>query len=196
MALTDRTTYTQGDLIAVNILLSYDEDTQTWVAHCLELDLVEDGSTRIKALKYLIDAMVAQVVACMEDSKDFIELAPEDYWKEWQSGKAFNPNDELDHTTPQFHVAVREKEQTISSKYPLLRIQDCLKRLRRFGIVAKEKKGSSHVVLEGTKLESRTPAHYIIDCFKQEREINSNLLKALLRRFEIATDDFFAEAIH
>lgn len=108
MALTDRTAYHLSDLIAVNVLLSYDEELQVWVAHCLELDVVEDGSSRGKAIKHLLNTMAAQVNACLEDGLDFIELASPELWKEWRFGKPFVIGDDTDCATPHFQMVVKE----------------------------------------------------------------------------------------
>lgn len=80
-------------------------------------------------------------------------------------------------------------------KYPTLRLNQVVSRLERFGITAREAKGSE-LVLEGKKLKSQTFIKYTVGRHKSNREIHRDLLKAILRRFEIEPEDFFEDSIH
>ena len=94
--------------MGVNVLVSYDDDVQSWVAHCLELDFVEDGTSRIKAIKHLLSTMSAQLAACLEDGMDFIQLAPSQHWKEWQLASPFILSEDIDASSPHFKMIVHE----------------------------------------------------------------------------------------
>lgn len=82
-----------------------------------------------------------------------------------------------------------------TTRYPILKLHDVLKRLQRFGITQRPGK-ETYMILEGTKLSSRAKARYVIDAYKGDRELSHSLLDSILRRFEISTDDFFEDAIH
>lgn len=196
MAITDRNTYKASDLIATNILLSYDDDAQVWVAHSLELDIVEDGPKKTPAIRNLLTTLNFQVSSCIEKGLDYIEIAPSEYWAQWQFASPFSVGDEFDSADLHFHMAVREREAKSSlARHFRLTLDDMTTKLQRFGIAKKEGKGTL-IMLEGNKIESGKSARYAIDRYKSTREIHANLLTAILRRFEISFPDFFEDSIH
>ncbi|MBI4011770.1 MAG: type II toxin-antitoxin system HicA family toxin [Candidatus Rokubacteria bacterium] len=68
-----------------------------------------------------------------------------------------------------------------------------LTRLRRFGIETRPGKGS-HIIL----IRPHTPGGmrgltYPVSCHRPGAEVSGPVIRAILRRFEISEDDFWAE---
>lgn len=78
------------DGIAANILLTHDEETGEWLAHCLELDVMEQGQTPVEALKNLVEMMGRHLEDAFKEGEDFIQLAPQEYWKKYQEAVPFS----------------------------------------------------------------------------------------------------------
>lgn len=86
--------------VALNILLSFDEETQQWLSHCLELDLMEQGDTPLEALKTLFKNVQAYLVECAKSGMDCVFTAPPEDWRNYFSARPVS----LDalHTTTVF----------------------------------------------------------------------------------------------
>ena len=69
------------EAIAVHILFS--EEGNLYLAHCLEFDLVAQGSTREDAFRNLLDAIELQAEYAEEtgDVSQLIQPAPPEYWQ-------------------------------------------------------------------------------------------------------------------
>lgn len=81
------------------------------------------------------------------------------------------------------------------ANYPTLRLNSVVFRLQKFGITARDGHGSE-MVLEGKKQTSKSFSRFIVGRHAANREIPKELLKAILRRFEIDIKIFFAEIFH
>jgi hypothetical protein len=55
----------------------YREDAD-WIAHCLEFDLIGDGTTKVEALKMLIDAIILQMEHSIQNSNSANLFSPAD----------------------------------------------------------------------------------------------------------------------
>ena len=64
---------------ALNIL--YWQEDSKFIAHCLELDIVEEGETVAQALNDLVDLVVHQIDFCESNKIEFFHPAPEEYWR-------------------------------------------------------------------------------------------------------------------
>jgi predicted RNase H-like HicB family nuclease len=64
-------------------------ESDSWIAHCLEFDLVGDGSTREEALQSLSDAIVCQLDATLENRNAANLFSPADgrYFTMFAAGK-------------------------------------------------------------------------------------------------------------
>lgn len=64
------------------ILLSYDAATRSWLAHCLEFDMVEEGKSQRGALLRLFKIMKANVKDALQHDtvRDLFQFAPKEYW--------------------------------------------------------------------------------------------------------------------
>ncbi|MBI4125351.1 MAG: hypothetical protein HY466_05425 [Deltaproteobacteria bacterium] len=82
--------------VALNILVYFDKEDETWIAHCLELDLVEDGDDKLDATLHLLEMMAAQVQECKKDHINFIHPAPAEYWYKLHQAKPFSLIKELE----------------------------------------------------------------------------------------------------
>jgi hypothetical protein len=82
--------------ISVRVLLSRDDNR--WVAHCLEFDLLGDGSTKVEAIRQLWQAIGIQV----EESKrlnnraNLFNPAPPIYWERFARGREVRPGDNFE----------------------------------------------------------------------------------------------------
>ncbi|MBI4313613.1 MAG: hypothetical protein HY594_02230 [Candidatus Omnitrophica bacterium] len=63
----------------LNVL--YWKDGSRFVAHCLELDIVEEGATAKEALHDLVDLILHQIDFCESNNVDIFHPAPEKYWR-------------------------------------------------------------------------------------------------------------------
>ncbi len=57
-------------------------DKKGFVAHCLELDLIGEGKTPLKAIIELIEAIEIQIKAC-DNPSQFFFFAPESVWQKY-----------------------------------------------------------------------------------------------------------------
>lgn len=87
--------YKLADLPASNVLIYQDEHSDTWVAHCLEMDLVEEGETKIEAIQNLLQVVIYELEECMQDGLNPFHVAPEAYWSQWLKAKPFYLTNEL-----------------------------------------------------------------------------------------------------
>lgn len=77
--------FRHGPIFSLNILVKKSEESDKWLAICLELDIVVEGSTPQEAEKHLQDATKMYLDSVFEDG-DFESLrrpAPSEYWKQW-----------------------------------------------------------------------------------------------------------------
>jgi len=61
-------------------------DKKGFVAHCLELDLIGEGKTPLKAIAELIEAIEIQIKAC-DNPSQFFFFAPESVWRKYKEAK-------------------------------------------------------------------------------------------------------------
>jgi len=61
-------------------------DRKGFVAHCLELDLIGEGKTPLKAIVELIEAIEIQVKAC-DNPSQFYFFAPEPVWQKYKQAQ-------------------------------------------------------------------------------------------------------------
>lgn len=96
--------------IALNILVYEDKNEDVWLAHCLELDLVEDGENKLDATLFLLRTIVAQIRECSKDNVPFIHPAPKEYWEKLHLAKPFSLLKELAQQSqfPLRHVVIKE----------------------------------------------------------------------------------------
>ena len=77
--------------MAVHVVL-YREEGQV-VAHCLEFDLVAQGTTSDEAYRNLLDAIELQVdfTQATGDLENLIQLAPVEYWQMLARAEPYAP---------------------------------------------------------------------------------------------------------
>ena len=59
--------------------LFWEKDGRFFI-HCLDLDLLADGSTEKEALEFLKDVILEQMKSTKEDHTQFLHPAPKAYW--------------------------------------------------------------------------------------------------------------------
>lgn len=71
----------------LRVVFYYEEDS--WVAHCLEFDLIGVGTSKEEALTYLSGAIATQMSVALEDNDPAILFRPADakYLQMWALGK-------------------------------------------------------------------------------------------------------------
>lgn len=112
---------TTAGLPAFNVLIKRDDDAQVWSAHCLEMDLVEDGENKFEALFGLFQNMAAQIRECEEAGIHYMHPAPAEYYAELERAIPLSIEDvEADRTWPNIplHLALREIKNGPSNSYP------------------------------------------------------------------------------
>ena len=65
-----------GTLPAFNILISYDALEELWEAHCLEMDLLETGETRLEAIQNLFKIIPVQIEESIKAGIHYLHPAP------------------------------------------------------------------------------------------------------------------------
>lgn len=104
-----------SDFMAANILVHFDQDDRTWIAHCLELDLIGSGDNQINAIVDLFNVIVIQLKESVTDGTSYIQLAPKEYWERWQNAKPFSLIDELQKISPlPQNIVIKEFSQNVS----------------------------------------------------------------------------------
>lgn len=66
--------------MAMNILIRYDSEDQVWLAHCLELDVMESGVSQRSAVRQLIRNIDLLLEECAKDNTTLFDPAPQEYW--------------------------------------------------------------------------------------------------------------------
>lgn len=107
--------YRLKDIIATNILVDFNKEDSVWVAHCLELDLVEEGENPVEAVSHLLRVMTTQIEECVKDNTPYIQPAPREYWEKLQKAKPFSLINQLQKMTPvPANVVIRQLSQHVS----------------------------------------------------------------------------------
>ena len=77
--------------LAVHVILHREENQ--YVAHCLEFDLVAQGTTTDEAFRNLLDAIELQVEYSQEtgDLENLIQLAPVEDWQRLVKADHYTP---------------------------------------------------------------------------------------------------------
>lgn len=98
--------------IAINILLSFDEDNHVWLAHCLEMDLFGTGDTPKAAVKELLEVLQSHLEDATPNQSDFLFPAPKEYWVQYQQATPVDLHELFadEHQLPP-HVIVRSLAQ-------------------------------------------------------------------------------------
>lgn len=86
-------------LPALNILLYKEVASNNWIAHCLEMDIVDDGETKIEAIKSLFHLLQNELDDCLKDKMNPYHVAPQEYWNMLHRAQPFSLYDELCKTT-------------------------------------------------------------------------------------------------
>ena len=68
-------------LPAFNILISYDADNELWQAHCLEMDLMETGESRLECIKSLFRIIPAQIQESIKENIHYLHPAPAEFFQ-------------------------------------------------------------------------------------------------------------------
>ena len=99
------------DDVALNILLSFDAETNQWLSHCLELDLMEQGDTPLESLKTLFKNAQVYLTECAKSDIDFVFTAPPEDWRNYFKAKPISLED-LHTTTTTFppNIIVRSTQ--------------------------------------------------------------------------------------
>jgi hypothetical protein len=73
----------------IPIRIVFYRDSDRWVAHCLEFDLMGDGQTKREAAEALGQAIGIQVeeVARSGNAQNLLNPAPAEYWKMYAQGR-------------------------------------------------------------------------------------------------------------
>jgi len=88
--------FKKGPEFSFNVLVRKSQESDKWLAICLELDIITEGKTGHEAEKNLQDSVKMYLESVLEDG-DFSSLrrpAPAEYWEHW--AKIQN----LQHTKP------------------------------------------------------------------------------------------------
>ena len=74
-----------ASIINIHILIYYDDQFKTWVAYCLELNLVTESKRQKNVIKYTIDLIRAHVNYALENNNwCFLwSFAPKPYWDKY-----------------------------------------------------------------------------------------------------------------
>lgn len=83
----------------------------------------------------------------------------------------------------------------MAPQIPTLRFNELLKKLEKFDIHCFDGKGSEQKLM-GLTCNSRERKIYTIGKHKKNREISRDLLRSILRRFEIDVEIFIDDAKH
>jgi hypothetical protein len=74
-----------------------------------------------------------------------------------------------------------------------LKYKDLIKKLKKFGIneIVSSGKGSERILIKGVKRSNYRGPQYPVKCHGTGTEISKAVIKAILRRFNIAPEDFW-----
>lgn len=69
-------------IVGFHLHIFVDQDQDIFTAHCLEFDLVADGSTREQAQHDIIDVCKEHITHCFDNKhlEHLLDFAPEKYW--------------------------------------------------------------------------------------------------------------------
>jgi hypothetical protein len=73
----------------INLSAIVYREKSDWIAHCLELDIVAEGTSRQDAIQSLISLCDLQIETALEegDLESIFRPAPPEFWKMFASGK-------------------------------------------------------------------------------------------------------------
>jgi predicted RNase H-like HicB family nuclease len=78
-----------AETLRLPLRIVFYKDEADWIAHCLEFDLIGDGSTRQEAMERLVEAIVLQIQASVENENTANLFTPADgkYLRMFAAGK-------------------------------------------------------------------------------------------------------------
>lgn len=74
---------TEPERLPVHVLISWSEEDQAWLAHCLDFDLLGHGDTQDEAMACLQDAMETYIDYNRKHGLAIVRPAPHHYWEQY-----------------------------------------------------------------------------------------------------------------
>lgn len=94
----------------LKILIYHDEDDGAWIAHCLEMDHVEEGGSKEDALLNLLAVIVSEIEECEQDKVNPFVPAPKRFWERYWVARPFTLSRDIinQHHIPRNRLDIRE----------------------------------------------------------------------------------------